>query len=139
LSDWAIEEFRSLKAMAGRSPFVLPSLDGSGPLDPKYITRGVFRCQNRFRKLGIAKFSAHDLRRTGRTNLGRLRVKFEVAERVLNHAREKIHEPYALHDSLDEKREALDKWELSLRGLRASAGPSRAPLNTRAPPRGAPV
>jgi integrase len=118
LSNWALEELRSLKVMAGRSPYVLPNLDGSGPLDPKYITRGVARCQNRFRKLGIAKFSAHDLRRTGRTGLGRLRVKFEVAERVLNHARDKIHEAYDLHDYLDEKREALDKWEQYLKSLR---------------------
>jgi integrase len=141
LSDWAIEELLSLKAMAGRSPYVLPSLDGSGPLDPKYITRGVARCQNRFRKLGIAKFSAHDLRRTGRTGLGRLRVKFEVAERVLNHAREKIHEAYDLHDYLDEKREALDKWEQYLKSLRdcsaKASGETHPDMSD--PPGGAPT
>jgi integrase len=120
LSDWAIEELRSLQAMAGRSPYVLPNIDGTGPLDPKYITRGVARCQNRFRKRGVAKFSVHDLRRTGRTGLARLGVKFDIAERVLNHAREKIHATYDLHEYLDEKREALDRWEKYLKSLRDS-------------------
>jgi integrase len=42
-------------------------------------------------ELGIAKFSTHDLRRTGRTGLVRLGINLDIAERVLNHARGKIH------------------------------------------------
>jgi hypothetical protein len=41
-------------------------------------------------KLGIAPFTLHDLRRTCRTGLSRLKVAPHVAERVLNHAQEKI-------------------------------------------------
>jgi hypothetical protein len=66
-----------------------------------------------------------------------LRVKFEVAERVLNHAREKIHEAYDLHDYLDEKREALDKWEQYLKGLVEGSTVANTPPNTRDPPGGA--
>jgi integrase len=116
--------------MAGRSPYVLPNIDGSGPLDPKYITRGVARCQNRFRKRGIAKFSAHDLRRTGRTGLARLGVKFDIAERVLNHARDRIHAAYDVHPYVDEKRAALEAWEKYLRSLQreAQSSGSECPL-----------
>ena len=73
LSDWAVTELQALKAMADGSRYVLPNSDGSGPDDPKYVTRSVARCLKRFSKHGVAAFTPHDLRRTGRTGLGRLR------------------------------------------------------------------
>jgi integrase len=118
LSDWAIQELRKLRAVAPGSRYVLPNLDGTGPIDPKYITRCVARCLKRFKRHGITGFTAHDLRRTGRTGLARLGVPISVAERVLNHARERIEATYDVHDYLDEKREALDKWATYLRVLR---------------------
>ena len=108
LSDWAIQELRKLKAMASGSRYILPNLDGTGPIDPKYITRSVARCLKRFKSHGIAAFTAHDLRRTGRTGLARLGVSASVAERVLNHARERIEATYDVHDYIDEKRTALE-------------------------------
>src|SRR5215469_12798096 len=110
LSDWAIQELEKLKVMAGGSRFVLPSADKSAPIDPKYITRSVARSLRRFKKHGVAAFTPHDLRRTGRTGLARLGVNVEVAERVLNHARERMEATYDVHDYLDERREALEKW-----------------------------
>jgi integrase len=110
LCDWAIAELQKLKMMANGSRYVLPSGDGSAAMDPKYITRGVARCLKRFKKHGVAAFTPHDLRRTGRTGLARLGVKVDIAERVLNHARERIEATYDVHDYVDEKREALDKW-----------------------------
>jgi integrase len=118
LSDWAVEELRKLRAMAPSSRYVLPNLDGTGPIDPKYITRSVARCLKRFKRHGITAFTAHDLRRTGRTGLARLGVPVSVAERVLNHARERIEATYDVHDYLDEKREALEKWARYLQHLR---------------------
>ena len=89
---------------------------------------------------GIAKFSAHDLRRTGRSGLARLGIKFEIAARVLNHAREKIHAAYDLHEYLDEMRDALEKWERYLRSLRDDSKPSfEAHPDMGDPPRGAPI
>ena len=67
-----------------------PTADRSGPADLKYITRSVARCLKRFKRHGVAAFTPHDLRRTGRTGLARLGVKVDIAERVLNHARERI-------------------------------------------------
>ena len=118
LSDWAAEELQKLKVMAGTSRYVLPGADGSGSIDPKYITRSVARCLKRFKKHGVAAFTPHDLRRTGRTGLARLGVKVDIAERVLNHARERIEATYDLHGYIDEKREALAKWANYLVQLR---------------------
>ena len=118
LSDWAIHDLEKLKVMAGGARFVLPSAGKSAPIDPKYITRSVARCLRRFKKHGVAAFTPHDLRRTGRTGLARLGVKVEVAERVLNHARERMEATYDVHHYIDEKRAALEKWAKYLADLR---------------------
>lgn len=120
LSDWAVEEFQALKRMAGRSRFVLPAQSVDGPMDPKLLTRSVARCLKRFKRHGIAPFTLHDLRRTCRTGLARLQVPNDIAERVLNHARNGIEGVYDLHTYVDEKRTALDAWAVYLRGLRPS-------------------
>jgi integrase len=121
LSEWAIEELQKLKVMAGGSRYVLPNADKTAPADPKYITRSVARCLKRFKKLGVAAFTAHDLRRTGRTGLAKLGVKTDIGERVLNHARERIEATYDVHGYIDEKREALEKWAKYLAELRDGA------------------
>ena len=66
----------------------------------------------------VAAFTPHDLRRTGRTGLARLGVKVEVAERVLNHARERMEATYDVHHCTEEKRAALEKWAEYLADLR---------------------
>lgn len=121
LSDWAVEELKKLKVMSDGSRYVLPGAEKSAPIDPKYITRSVARCLKRFKKHGVAAFAPHDLRRTGRTGLARLGVKVDIAERVLNHARERMEATYDVHDYVEEKREALDKWAQYLAGLRGDA------------------
>ena len=118
LSDWAIQDLEKLKVIAAGSRFVLPGAEKSAPIDPKYITRSVARCLGRFKKHGVAAFTPHDLRRTGRTGLARLGVKVEVAERVLNHARERMEATYDVHHYIDEKRAALEKWAKYLGDLR---------------------
>jgi hypothetical protein len=52
---------------------------GDGHENPKPLTRGVVRLLPRFKALGISAFTPRDLKRTGRTNLGRLRVVKRVA------------------------------------------------------------
>jgi integrase len=117
LSDFAIKEFEALRHLAGRSRYVLPNDEADGPINPKLLTRGVARCQKRMRKLGVEHFTLHDLRRTCRTGLARLQIAPHIAERVLNHAQEKIPGTYDTHDYLDEKRHALDKWADHLRNI----------------------
>lgn len=117
LSTWAVEEFRALKALAGRSRWILPGADPGAPLDAKLLTRGIAKCQRRFKECGISAFTLHDLRRTCRTGLARLKVAPHIAERVLNHAQETIPGTYDTHDYLEEKREALDRWACELKRL----------------------
>lgn len=52
----------------------------------------------------------HDLRRTARTNLSRLRVPDTVKELVLGHVAQGLVAVYDQWLYLDEKREALDPW-----------------------------
>ena len=58
----------------------------------------------------INSFTPHDLTRTMRSELSKLRVPPHVAERCLNHSLGRIIETYDQHDYLDERREALQKW-----------------------------
>jgi integrase len=117
LSDWAVREFEALQRLAKHARHVLPNEAADGPADPKLLTRGVARCQARMNKLGIAAFTLHDLRRTCRTGLARLKIAPHIAERVLNHAQEKIPGTYDTHDYLEEKRDALDKWSHHLSAI----------------------
>ncbi|MDB5706604.1 MAG: putative Integrase family protein [Sphingomonas bacterium] len=52
-----------------------------------------------------------DIRRTFRSNMARLKVPREIAEVLINHAPETLDEIYDRYDRLDEKREALAKYE----------------------------
>ncbi len=119
LTDWAISEFLELKTLAGSSPWVLPSKDGRSSVDPKLLTRSVAKNLHRFKVVGIDEFTLHDLRRTCRTGLAKLRVAPHIAERVLNHAQETIPGTYDRHDYVDEKRDALERWAQHLSKLRA--------------------
>ncbi|MFI0458770.1 MAG: hypothetical protein ACH254_14320, partial [Candidatus Thiodiazotropha endolucinida] len=55
-------------------------------------------------------FSPHDLRRTMRTHLGKMRIPPHIAERCLNHSLGRIVDTYDQGDYLEERRSALDKW-----------------------------
>jgi integrase len=117
LSAWAVQEFEALQRLARHSPYVLPNEANDGAVDAKLLTRGVARCQARMHDLGIAPFTLHDLRRTCRTGLARLKIAPHIAERVLNHAQEKIPGTYDTHDYLEEKRDALQKWSEHIASL----------------------
>ena len=67
----------------------------------------------------FAPWTLHDLRRTFRTNLGRLKVRPDVAERLVNHAsaRTEMEEIYDLYTYLPEMREAMNQWESFLKNV----------------------
>jgi integrase len=56
----------------------------------------------------------HDIRRTVRSNLGKLGVNLVVAELVLSHRQRGIVGRYDRHEYLDEKRDALERWSKRL-------------------------
>ncbi|HLO77411.1 MAG TPA: tyrosine-type recombinase/integrase [Magnetospirillum sp.] len=55
-------------------------------------------------------FTLHDMRRTVRTGLSRLGVDDETAEMVIGHLPQGIVRVYNLHDRLEQRRKALEKW-----------------------------
>ncbi len=65
----------------------------------------------------LEPWTNHDIRRTVRSNLSRLRVTEEAREAVLAHVRPGIKGTYDHHDYLDEKREALELWAARLRTI----------------------
>lgn len=116
LTDWAVEEFAALKREAEGSRWVLPN-GGEDHIDPKQLSRSLAKCLDRFKKRGITAFTLHDLRRTCRTGLSRLKVEPHIAERVLNHVQPGVAGVYDRFAYLEEKRAALEKWAAHLRGM----------------------
>jgi hypothetical protein len=76
----------------------------------------------------------HDLRRTGRTTLGRLGVSPFIGERVINHSKDVLEETYDLWDYYDEKRDALERLEAYLLQLRDNERAGAGDKVERAPP-----
>jgi integrase len=68
-------------------------------------------------KVELAHWVNHDIRRTVRSNLSRLKVTEEAREAVMAHARPGIKGTYDLHDYFDEKREAIELWAARLRSI----------------------
>src|SRR5215207_5821513 len=118
LTRWAIAELKALELLSNGSRFVLPGKNPERHADPKLVTRSVKRLLPRFLAHGIDAFVPHDLRRTGRTTLGRLGVLPFIGERVINHSKDVLEETYDLWDYFDEKRDALDRLECYLLKLR---------------------
>lgn len=133
LTRWAIAELKALKVLAGKSRFVLPGKKPERHADPKLITRGVQRLLPRFLAHGIEAFVPHDLRRTGRTTLGRLGVSPFIGERVINHSKDVLEETYDLWDYFDEKCDALERLENYLLQLRDNQSASAADKAKQAP------
>jgi integrase len=82
---------------------------GERPCNAQIISRSVFRLRERFQAIGIAPFTPHDIRRTGRTCMGMLDVDERIAERVLNHSMGEIVETYDLWEYVPQKRLALER------------------------------
>jgi integrase len=119
----AVAELKRLKVNARGSAYVFPAkwseTDRAG--DPMILTRSLARNLDRLRKRGIKEpFTLHDLRRTTRTGLARLKVPPHVAELVLNHAQRGIVGTYDVHAYLEEKRDALEKWASHIAALTAT-------------------
>ena len=134
LTRWAIAELKSLRLLANGSRCVLPGKDPERHADPKLITRGVKRLLPRFLAHGIDAFVPHDLRRTGRTTLGRLKVSPFIGERVINHSKDVLEETYDLWDYFDEKRDALERLESYLLQLRDNESAGAAGKPNQPPP-----
>jgi integrase len=74
----------------------------------------------------LKHWTLHDLRRTFRTNLGMLKVPFDVAELCLGHAQQGVSSTYDLYTYIPEKRKAVEKWAARVRKI-VSVRPPRRP------------
>lgn len=123
LAPTAVAMFRTLKLEAGASPWVMASdtsaKEGGGHYDPQSLSHALRRLQAgpAGLKLPGGPVRPHDLRRTMRTGLGKLRVPRDVRERCLNHRLGKIEDTYDVGDYLDERRDALARWDAHVQGL----------------------
>lgn len=83
-------------------------------------------------KVKLAHWTNHDIRRTVRSGLSRLKIAEEVREAVVAHVRPGIKGTYDLYDYLDEKRDALELWATHVRSLVTPAPTNVVPLHGRA-------
>lgn len=90
--------------------YLFPSIKTKLPIQQKQLTEQAWRMRTKNRMLDIESWTPHDLRRTVRTGLSRLRCPNEVAEAVLGHARGGIEGTYDLHRYESECKEWLQTW-----------------------------
>ncbi len=115
LSPLAFGLFQKLRSTAQGSAYIFPSrLDQERPMQPGTFTRSLNR---NIAKFAIDPFTVHDLRRTARTGLAKLKVNRDIAEMILNHRRGSIIETYDHYSYLDEMKEAMNKWGSHLEQL----------------------
>lgn len=118
------------------SPWVMASTDADeGHYTDKSLGRAMRRLfENKHPLLTLpgGEASPHDLRRTMRTHLGKLRVPLHVVERCLNHSLGRIVQTYDVGDYLEERREALAKWDAYVSRLLDPASTNVVPLPTSA-------
>jgi integrase len=69
------------------------------------------------KKATLPDFVLHDIRRTVRTELSRLRIPTEFAEMVIGHGKKGLDRVYNQHKFADEMREALELWAGRLRSI----------------------
>jgi integrase len=65
----------------------------------------------------LTPWRLHDLRRSMRTGLSALGVQDRIAEMTIGHKVQGLHKVYDLHAFLDERRDALLRWERHLLGI----------------------
>lgn len=68
-------------------------------------------------KVMLPAWVNHDIRRSVRSNLSKLRIAEEAREALLAHARPGLKATYDHHDYFDEKKEALELWAARLRAI----------------------
>jgi len=120
LPTQATDFLKQLRLTTG--DYLFPSQKTGLPIQQKSMTVQAWQLRTTNRMLDIDHWTPHDLRRTVRTGLSRLRCPSEVAEAVLAHTRKGIEGTYDLHKYEPECREWLQKWADHLDELIAGKG-----------------
>jgi integrase len=136
LPPTAVELFTELQRLAAHvrvggkpSPWVMAGTGETGRYDEKSFGHALRRLfATKALVLPGGPITPHDLRRTARTHLGKLRVPLHIVERCLNHSLGRIVQTYDVGDYLEERREALEKWAAYVGRLVAPAARNVIPL-----------
>jgi integrase len=116
LSPMAVDLLQALPRFSG--PYVFSTTSGATAICG--FANYKKRLDRRIAELappGIADWTFHDIRRSVRTNLSRLRVLPFTAELVIGHKQGGVHGIYDLHRYDSEKRDALCAWASRLRDI----------------------
>ncbi|MEG3143189.1 site-specific integrase [Sphingomonas sp. RT2P30] len=135
--SWVIDDVLTIPGSATKNgrdhaipllPIAKALLDGM-PAQERYFLRsrwgdthlsveGLSKAQREVKeRSGTSGWTIHDLRRTFRSNMARLRVSRDTCEVLINHAPKVLDEIYDRYDRLDEKRDALALYEAFLSRL----------------------
>lgn len=121
LSDFALEQFRRLSQFASSDTWLFPNRDGSAHVCEKSITKQVGGRQTETILSGRSKdsqalvleggkWTPHDLRRTGATLMGTLRIQPDIIEKCLNHTEE--NKMKRVYQRQELKAEQADAWRV---------------------------
>jgi integrase len=111
----AVALLATIRRFAG--PFIFSTTAGRRPLGAFSQAKGRLDAAIAAQGATVTPFVVHDFRRAVRSGLGRLGVPAVVAELCLGHRQRGIAGVYDRHSYLDEKRDALRKWEAHLLGV----------------------
>ena len=117
LPSQAVDLLTKIRTHSMTSAFVFPAARGSDrPIPYQTYRAWLWRVLDRIGK-GRDAFKPHDLRRTMRSGLASLGIRYEVAERAINHKLPGMAEIYDRNDYGTERAAALRQWAEYLDGL----------------------
>jgi integrase len=111
LPSQAVTTLRRIKAGTPLSAFLFPAARGEDdrPIPYQTYRAWLWRVLDRI-KIDRKAIKPHDLRRTMRSGLTMLGVRYEVAERAINHKLPELAEIYDRNDYAEERAAALVRW-----------------------------
>lgn len=131
LSDFAMAVLEECRAAGAMVTYPMADVPGDVQLERHELSEAMAARKALLAQHGVAPLRPHDLRRTCRSWLSKLRVPEQIAERCIGHVQKNVLvKTYDRYEYLDEKREAFDKWGETLTALRA--GDNVWPLRSKA-------
>lgn len=116
LSTQAIDFLKMLQLCTGK--YLFPSSRTKLPIQQKYLTESAWHLRQAGKMIQLKDhWTPHDLRRTVRTGLSRLKCPSDIAEAIVGHTKGGVEGIYNLHTYEGESREWLQKWADYLDGL----------------------
>lgn len=119
LSPLAVALIKKQLDQANKDGYLFPGEGNGDHLTNAAASRAISRNLDHF---GLKKFTPHDLRRTGSTQLAAFKVPRFDRDRILNHTDNTVGAVYDIHEYEDEKRAALNLWSDIIEHAAASNG-----------------